>query len=353
MENKTATKKLDSTVVIAIIALASAILGAFINGIFGNGVLVNKIFATETPTITPSAIISAPYLELTAMANETKSAEQRATAIALLTQAAGATSTQQYISVLQTAKADLEVTRIVGQAQQQLATEQALNAEATAQSYISTQQAATAIVNEQSSGQILSFVDKLPDLPDSFFDTFDDNKNGWSPKNGNGYSVAVNDGLLKVNFSNPDYSPFIWTCDNCGSFNNFSYQIDIKTPTGTSRIIAGILFGSPTRIDQQPFQESYALSIYSNGAILLERISLTSRYTVQLWDNRQDLINSDGKFHTLQVVAIDKNAAIYVDGKPVGDVLKLDYSTAGYIGVVSQSTGIDVVFDNLKVVLMP
>jgi len=348
--------KIEPTVKAAIIALIGVIIGAFLNGIFGNGVLPQMIFATKTPTMIPTSTIPAPFLELTAIADETKSAEQRVTAIAQITEMAGATATQQYISVLQTAQANLELARINDVAQQQLIatqTQQAINAASTAQIVISNQQTATAVINEQSSEQLLSLASALPNLPVSFSDSFDDNKNGWSPKDGNKFSVAIKDGVLKVNFSDPNYSPFIWTCDNCNSFSNFSYQIDIKTPAGVPRVVTGILFGSPTRLDQQPFQESYALSIYSNGAILLERLSRTGRDIVQLWDNRQDLITPDGKFHTLQVIAVDKNAAVYLDGKLVGDVLKLNYSTTGYIGVVSQSTDVDVLYDNLKVVLLP
>jgi hypothetical protein len=300
-------------------------------------------------SMTPSPTLSPLDIEKTAIASETQSAEQRGTVIAQWTQEAGATATQQYLYVLQTVQADATAKALFAQ----VATEQVYNSEATAQSIISTQQAATAIVNNQNAEQILDFADKLPNLPVSFSDTFENNNNGWSPKSGNGYSVSMKGDVLKVNFSDSALLPFIWTCDNCGTFNNFSYQIDIKTPKDTQRVVAGILFGSPTKIDQQPFQESYALSIYSSGAVLLQRISLTKIDTVELWDHRPDLITPDGEFHTLQVIAIDKYAAVYVDGKLIGDVLKLDYSTAGYIGVVSQSTGVDVVFDNLKVVLMP
>ena len=133
----------------------------------------------------------------------------------------------------------------------------------------------------------------------------------------------------------------------------FVQAVNYQGTKDTPRVIAGILFGSPTRIDQQPFQESYALSIYSSGAVLLQRISLTKIDTIQLWDHRPDLITPDGEFHTLQVIAIDGYAAVYVDGILVGDVIKLNYSSAGYIGVVSQSTNVDVIYDNLKVVLLP
>lgn len=290
------------------------------------------------PSLTSSPTLSLADLELTVNAMKTQVAIE-----------AGATATQQYIYVLQTVQAEATAMAL----RSQIETEQVYNSEATAQSIISGQQTATAIANNQSIEKVLSFTNQLPSLPLSFLDTFEDNRNGWSPKNADDYSVSLRGDVLTVNFSNPEFSPFMWTCDNCGPYKNFSYQIDIKTPNGIPRVVSGILFGSPTRLDQQPFQESYALSIYSSGAVLLERLSADLRDTVELWDHRQDLITPDGEFHTLQVVVVDKFVAVYIDGKLVGDVVELEYSTAGYIGIVSQTTDVDVIFDNLKVVLLP
>lgn len=294
---------------------------------------------------TPPPVVSFQDLGLTATAIQSQ-----------LGQAANATATAQYLTILDSVRKTQQAQEIFNQVQQELIitqTQQALNAESTAQVMISSQQTATANVNNQSGEKVLSFANQLPNLPISFLETFEDNKNGWSPKSGNGYNVSMKGDVLTVNYSDPKFTPFIWTCDNCGTFNNFSYQIDIKTPKDVSGVIAGILFGSPVRLDQQPFQESYALSVYSTGAVLLQRLSLTGIDTIHLWDHRQDLITPDGEFHTLQLVTIDNYAAIYVDGKLVGDVLNLDYSTAGYIGIVTQSPNVGVVFDNLKVVLMP
>lgn len=346
-------KKLDTNVLIAIIALISAVGGAFINGIFGNGVLINRIFASSTPTNTPSPVIPEAYLELTAIAQETQKAEQRASAVAQFTLDAGATATQRYIEVLQTVQAELEVTRIYQQAQQQVATEQAQYAEATAQSIISSQQTATAITYNQTIGQLLGFAEQVTNLPVSFYDSFDDDKNGWSPKNYDDYSISLKGDVLTTKLKNPSASPLIWTCKNCNSFSNFSYQIDMKTPKGLPRVISGIIFGSPTSLDQQPLQEYYMLSIYSSGDIILERVSPSGRDIVEVWEHRQDLLTPDGQFHTLQVVTIDSFAAVYLDGISVGDVFSLEHSAQGYIGVVVESSDVDVVFDNLKVVLMP
>lgn len=342
-------KKIDTGVLIAIIALASAVLGAFTNGIFGNGILVNQLFATKTPTNTPSPIIPDAYLALTAIAKETQVGNQRASAVAQFTQEAGATATQRYIDVLQTVQVELEVTRIYQQAQQQVATEQAQNAEATAQAIISIQQTASALANSQMGGQ----VEQVSNLPILFYDSFDDNTNGWSPKNYHDYSISLKDDVLTANLSNPSISPLIWICENCNSFNNnFSYQIDIKSPKGVYGVVSGIVFGSPTKLNRQPVQEYYLLLIYSSGDIILERVSPSGRDIVEVWEHRQDLLTPDGEFHTLQIITIDGAAVVYVDSKPVGDKFTLDYSAQGHIGIVVQSQDVDVVFDNLKVVLM-
>jgi hypothetical protein len=346
-------------ILLGITALVSAILTAVITGIFGNGILMAQLLATETPTLTPTLTVTPsptvlnPFLEVTAIFQETQRAEQRNTAVAQLTQASGATATQQYVAILQTVQVEIESTRIYEQAQQQVATEQAQNAMATAQSIVLVQQTATAVANQQSVGEISSLYNRLSEFPVTLSDTFDIDHNGWSAEKGLGYDVKMQNGSFQMSFSEQKYIPFLWTCDACGTFQKFSYQVDIQTPKDIKGVVTGIVFGSPTRIDQQPFQEAYALSLYSTGAVILQRISALGMETVQLWDKRQDLLTPDGKFHTLQVVVIDKFALVYVDGKVVGDVISLEYPAKGYVGLVLQTTDVNIVYDNLKVVELP
>jgi hypothetical protein len=368
MANKNSTKSLlisdkptstDNSVKIALFSLLGVILVAFLNGVFGNGAFISSIFPTTTPnatvapTLTATPTIPGPYIVVTDIALETQTAEQRSTAIALLTQSVGATATQQYMAVLQTVQANMEATRIYEQAQQQVATEQARNAEATAQVIIAIQQTTTAFADKQNKEQIFSLNEKLSDFPIMLSDMFEDDSNGWSPKTGLGYDISIQNGVLQVNVSESKRLPFLWTCDACDKFDNFSYQIDIQTPKGEKGVVAGIIFGSPTRFDKQPFKEAYALSLYSTGAIFLQRISATGMDTVQLWDKRQDLLTPDGKFHTLQVIVSNKYAIVYVDGKVVGDVISLEHSPSGYIGLIIQTTDVNILYDNMKIVKLP
>ncbi len=345
---------------VSFLSLSLFVIAALLLGFISGTLLYSKSSTGATqpiqprlPTVSASPIISARDIELTAIASETQKAEQRNTLVALVTKEAGATATQNYISLLQTAQANLEATRISEQAQQQVATEQAQRAESTAQAIISAQQTATAIVNNQKVTQLLSFVEQVPNLPVSFYDSFETDKNGWSPKNYDDYSISLKGDVLTTKLKNHSASPLIWTCETCDSFSNFSYQIDIKTPTGAPRIISGIVFGSPTRLDQEPLQEYFLLSIYSSGDLILERVSSSDRDIVEVWEHRQDLLTPDGKFHTLQIVTIDNFATVYFDGKSVGDIFFLEHPTQGYIGIAVESSDVDVVFDNLKVVLMP
>lgn len=282
--------------------------------------------------------LSLEDLELTVMAMEIK-----------LTQEAGATATQQYLNVVQTVQANATATSLY----EQVVAEQTQNVEATAQAIISTQQTATAIANNQKLEQLISFAEQASNLPPSFYDSFENNGNNWSPKNYNDYSISLKGDVLTTKLKNPSISPLILTCEKCNSFNNFSYQVDIKTPGGIPRVVSGIVFGSSSRLDQQPLQDYYMLSIYSSGDLILERVSSTGRDIVKVWEHRQDLLTPDGQFHTLQVVTIDNFAAVYLDGKSVGDVFALEYSAQGYIGIVVESSDVDVIFDNLKVVLLP
>ena len=222
----------------------------------------------NTPSVTPSPAMSLQDLELTVMALETKS-----------TQEAGATATQQYFYVVQTVQANATATNLY----EQVVVEQTQNVEATAQAIISTQQTATAIANNRKIQQLQNFVKQIPNLPISFYDFFDDNKNNWSPKNYGDYSISLKGDVLTAKLKNPSASPLIWTCEKCNSFNNFSYQVDIKTPVGIPKVVSGIVFGSPSKLDQQPLQDYYMLSIYSSGDIILERVLVNwQRYSQSL-----------------------------------------------------------------------
>lgn len=293
---------------------------------------------SNLPSIISSPTPSSQDLALTAIAIENR-----------LTQEAGAIATQQYLEVREIVQANATATSLY----EQVVAEQTQNVEATVQAILSTQQTATAIANNQKIEQLRSFANQIPNLPVLFYDSFEDNKNGWSPKKYGDYSISLKGDVLTAKLLSPSTPPLVWSCEKCNSFNNFSYQIDIQTPKDTSRVVSGIIFGSPIKLDRQPLQEYYLLLIYSSGDIVLERVSPSGNDIIEIWEHRQDLLTPDGEFHTLQVITIDNFAAVYLDNKPVGDVFSLDYSAQGYIGIVVQSPDIDVAFDNLKVVLMP
>ena len=122
--------------------------------------------------------------------------------------------------------------------------------------------------------RFLAQIDEIDELPIALNETFDNDKNGWDSGNNLGHDVSIQDGgLLIFNWETDEHLPLFWTCDACGSFDVFSYQVDIQTPKNESKVFAGIYFGSPTRIDAQNFSEACILSLYSSGAVLLSKIS--------------------------------------------------------------------------------
>jgi hypothetical protein len=196
-------------------------------------------------------------------------------------------------------------------------------------------------------------LDSLASQPVLLNDTFDDDGNGWTPFASTGFAVSMDEGMMQIFFSEPSFNPFLWTCDACGTFDRYSYQVDVKLPTDSGTAIAGLVFGSPTRIDQLPFEEAYALSIYSSGEMVLQHISASSIEVIEKWDKYHSQFTPDGSNHTLQVLANGNKAAIYIDGKSLGGEIELTTSSAGYIGLVVQSTNQTVYFDNLKVIALP
>lgn len=310
--------------------------------------------ASSVPTAAVTNIPTPLYRDpINAIATETQGALQRATAFSLATQDANATVTQQYVIAVQTAEAGLELTRIYEQAQGEVATKQALFAQETAQAVIAKQQTETAVALDSANKQVIDLATQVSNMPVSLVDVFNKDKNGWAPKTEKGYSVAIQDGVFHVNYSDLKYHPFPWTCDNCGPFERFSFQVDIKTPKGVPQVISGILFGAPDRIDKQRFIEAYALLMFSNGAITLGRYSAAGYDILKEWGHRQDLFTDDGEFHTLQIIVMDSYATVFVDGELVDDAFSLDHPGTGYVGFIIQTANIDVQYDNLKIIGLP
>ena len=339
---------------VAIVIAVISLIGVVITAIFGllGALRPTEITISATQTaeekarlialdnnsnIVPAPALSLAELELTAKVIDAQS-----------TQAAMATATQQYLYVMQTVQANATATVLFGTAE----AVQAQTNEAIAQATISSQQTATASSINQKIDQLLGFAGQIPNLPVSFFDSFVTNDNGWSPKSSKEHAVSFKGDELKINLSDSSASPLIWTCEKCDWFSNFSYQVDIKFPKGAPGIASGIAFGSLTRLDQQPLQGYYVLLVFSSGDIFLEWISPDGSDIVKNWDHRRDLFTADGEFHTLQIIGFENYAAVYIDGKPVGDVFSLDHSTEGYTGLFVQSKNVDVVYDNFKVVLL-
>jgi hypothetical protein len=196
-------------------------------------------------------------------------------------------------------------------------------------------------------------LDQLAAQPVLLSDPFDDDSRGWTPFASTGFAVSIDSGMMQIFFSEPSFNPFLWTCDDCGTFDRYSYQVDVQLPVESGTSIAGLVFGSPSRIDELPFQEAYALSIYSSGEMILQRISSSGIQVIQKWDKYHSQFTPDGNFHTLQVLTNGNKAAIYIDGNSLGDEIELTGSTSGYIGLVVQSTNHLVYFDNLQVIALP
>ncbi|MBI9050269.1 MAG: hypothetical protein JEZ00_12675 [Anaerolineaceae bacterium] len=204
-----------------------------------------------------------------------------------------------------------------------------------------------------SAASLAGMQDQLSAQPVLLNDGFDDDQYGWTPYADTGFAVSIDNSAMQMFFSEPSYAPFLWTCDACGTFEHYAYQVDIKTAVDSGTIIAGLVFGSPSRIDQLPFQQAYALSIYSTGEMILQHISAGGIQTVQQWDKYHSQFKTDGNYHTLQVLADENKVAIFMDGKSLGDEIELAQSTSGYVGLVVQSTNQLVYYDNLQVIALP
>jgi hypothetical protein len=309
---------IDPKIFIGLIAITGVLFGALLNGLFGDQLFTGKNPKIPTPGNPP--VLAPTQILLPALVPSATFAMPDSTMV--------------------TDPISLQ------------ATEQAHHAIATSQANIAAQQTQTVQV-EESKGMLPQMLDQLATFTVLLSDSFDDDTNGWTPNSNAGYAVSMENGALQMNFSEPGFAPFLWTCDRCGSFDRYSYQVDIKSDSAGNAVVAGLVFGSPSRIDEYPFQEAYALLIFNSGEMTLQRISSTGIQTVQQWDKYHSQFTPDGNYHTLQVLADQQTALIVIDGKALGDAIELSKPTNGYVGLVVQSTNATVYYDNLKVLALP
>ncbi len=316
------TKGVNIGITVALIAIAGVLVGAILNGMLGMESLAKNLFASPTPTAsfkhTPIPIFAPPA----------------ATPAGELTPPSAAAEGL-------TPSTTAQVPAFAPTGESTLPADQPAVITATPTAALPTVPA------------VADLLTQLSTIPAQFSDSFDDDAKGWTPYSDYGYDVAIQNGAMQIFFSEPSYTPFLWTCDACGTFERASYQVDVKVPVNGQVVIAGLVFGSPTPIDEYPFKEAYALSLYNNGSVILQRISATGMETVQLWDKNATLLKPDGQAHTLQVIADGQSAWVVIDGKPLGNMIDLAYSTTGYAGLVVYSPNATVYFDNLKVVPLP
>jgi len=312
------TKGINIGITVALIAIAGVLFGAILNGIFGRQSFVQQLFASQTPTPafrhTPIPLFAPPAM----------------------------TPALQTTPLSMVGEEDLTTPTLAAPSPQSPSQTEAVLV-----------LSATATPEQPAEVQITDLLAQLQNLPIQLNDSFEDDANGWTPFAGYGYAVAMQNGALQLFFSEPSFSPFLWTCDACGQFERYAYQVDVKIPQTGQVAVAGLVFGSPTPIDEYPFKEAYALGLYNNGSVILQRISAAGMETVQLWDKNTTLLKPDGQAHTLQVIADGQQAWVVIDGKPLGEKLDLTHTTAGYIGLVAYSTNTTVYFDNLKVIPLP
>ncbi len=315
-------KGINIGITIALIAIAGVLVGAILNGMLGMESLANSLFASSTPTAsfkhTPIPLFAPPTAAPAAALTPLSVVAEELTPSTTVQAPAFAPSVESTLPADQPAVVTATVT--------------------------------AALPTVPAVADLLT---QLSTIPAQFSDSFDDDSKGWTPYSDYGYDVVIQNGAMQIFFSEPSFTPFLWTCDACGPFERASYQLDVKVPVNGQVVIAGLVFGSPTPIDEYPFKEAYALSLYNNGSVILQRISATGMETVQLWDKNATLLKPDGQAHNLQVIADGQSAWVVIDGKPLGDKIDLAYATAGYAGLVVYSPNATVYFDNLKVIPLP
>jgi hypothetical protein len=254
---------------------------------------------------------------------------------------ANATATQQGLNATATAQAN-EVATMQANA---TATQQALNATATAQALATATAQANAIASATAS-VIQAATAGPPIYSDPFSDPQDGNQmSGWDRKKNactfqqDGYHVIAKSGVTSG----------LQGCYQSGQqFQNFTLKVDMRIVSGQS---GGLFF----RANNQGVDSGYLFEADSKGEYRLSSSSdfTGGRTTLQDWTASSALNKGFDVNNTLEVIVQGNTLKLYANGGFLAVVQDATFPDTGYIGLQAstdnQNKSADVVYTNLKV----
>ena len=182
-----------------------------------------------------------------------------------------------------------------------------------------------------------------PSAPQSFHETFDDARNGWTLVQNNQAEIAIGGGQLRITVKQPD--SLAWSVAAGKTFGDFTLDVDATPLAGPDDNDYGVIV---RRVDDNNF---YRFEISGDGYFNIQKRQKGKWQKLIADWTESSTIHTGAATNHLRVVCAGRALTFFVNQVQVAQVTD-DAFARGEVGVLAGTLtepGVQVAFDNVEV----
>ena len=182
-----------------------------------------------------------------------------------------------------------------------------------------------------------------PTAAQSFRDTFDDARNGWTLVQNNQAQIVIGSGQLRITVKQPD--SLAWSVASGKTFDNFTLDVDATPLAGPNDNDYGVIV---RRVDDDNF---YRFDISGDGYFNIQKRQKGKWQKLIADWTESSAIHTGAATNHLRVVCAGRTLTFFVNQVQVAQVTD-DAFTRGEVGILAGTLtepGVQVAFDNVEV----
>jgi hypothetical protein len=182
-----------------------------------------------------------------------------------------------------------------------------------------------------------------PSAPQSFHETFDDARNGWTLVQNNQAEIAIGGGQLRITVKQPD--SLAWSVAAGKTFGDLTLDVDATPLAGPDDNDYGVIV---RRVDDDNF---YRFEISGDGYYNIQKRQKGKWHKLVADWGESSAIRKGAATNHLRVVCVGRTLTFLVNQVQVAQVTD-DAFARGEVGVLAgtlAAPGVQVAFDNVQV----
>jgi len=182
-----------------------------------------------------------------------------------------------------------------------------------------------------------------PAAPQSFHETFDDARNGWTLVQNNQAEIAIGGGQLRITVKQPD--SLAWSVAAGKTFGDFTLDVDATSLAGPNDNDYGVIV---RRVDDDNF---YRFEISADGYFNIQKRQKGQWQKLAADWTESSAIRKGTTTNHLRVICAGRTLTFFVNQVQVAQVTDNAFAR-GEVGVLAgtlAAPGVQVAFDNFQV----